>query len=65
MKTSSLIALLGTKTALAAWVGLSKQSISAWGETVPLLRQYQIREMHPDIDERLAQVEQQKHAEAA
>lgn len=34
-----------TKAALARALGVSRQNIHAWGEIVPELRRYQIREM--------------------
>lgn len=34
-----------TKAALARALGVSRQNIHAWGDVVPELRRYQIREM--------------------
>ena len=34
-----------TKAALARTLGVSRQNLNHWGDTVPELRRYQIREM--------------------
>lgn len=44
MKTTEAIAIFGNKVKVAEALGLTKQAISAWGEEVPPLRVYQIRE---------------------
>ncbi|MFG0453603.1 Cro/CI family transcriptional regulator [Shewanella sp. YQ_9] len=42
MKTSMAIAHFKTATALANALGISKSSVSQWGEHVPPLRAYQL-----------------------
>lgn len=42
MKTSMAIAHFKTATALAKALGISKSSVSQWGDNVPPLRAYQL-----------------------
>ena len=48
MKTSEAIALFGSVRNLAAALGLTVQAIYAWGEQVPPLRTYQIKELQQE-----------------
>lgn len=45
MKTKDAIRFFGTQAELARALGITRQSIKSWGETVPLARQYQIERM--------------------
>lgn len=45
MKTEEAIKLFGSVRAIAETLRLSVQAIYAWGDTVPPLRAYQIREI--------------------
>lgn len=45
MKTADAIKHFGTAAELARALGIQRQSISCWGETVPLGRQYQIERL--------------------
>lgn len=45
MKTSEAIATFGSTRKLAERLGLSVQAIYKWGEEVPPLRAYQLREL--------------------
>ncbi|MDP2322538.1 MAG: Cro/CI family transcriptional regulator [Gammaproteobacteria bacterium] len=45
MKTSDAIKHFGTAAELARALGIQRQSISGWGKTVPLARQYQIERL--------------------
>lgn len=45
MKTSDAVRYFGTQAALAKALGIKRQSINDWGDTVPLARQYQIERM--------------------
>jgi len=45
MKTNEAINAFGSIKDLAAALGLSVQAIYQWGETVPQLRAYQIRDL--------------------
>lgn len=58
MKKSLLIRLLGSQQAIADLLGVTKGAVSQWPEGVPRLRQYQIREKIPDIDQQLAALEE-------
>jgi hypothetical protein len=62
MKTTLLVRLYGSKTALADALGIYKQAISQWGDDAPLLRQYQLRERRPTIDAELAALVEQEAA---
>lgn len=53
MRTEEAVAEFGNKARLARALGIHRASVTLWGEYVPLLRQYQIREL----------LEQRKQAE--
>lgn len=48
MQTKTAITLAGSTTALAELLGISLSAISQWGENVPELRVYKLRELKPD-----------------
>lgn len=48
MKTADVIAKAGTASDLARVLGITPAAVSQWGETVPLLREYQLRELRPE-----------------
>lgn len=61
MKKSDLIAVFGTLKAIGDVFApvndgepLSRAAISQWDEDIPELREYQIRELVPDIEKRIA-----------
>lgn len=45
MNTSQAVSEFGSVRALAKELGVTVQAVYGWGETVPRLRQYQIREL--------------------
>lgn len=45
MKTDDAIKAFGTPKELAAALGITREAIYQWGDTVPELRAYQIREL--------------------
>lgn len=45
MKTKDAIDAFGTASAMARALGITPSAISQWGEDVPDLRAYQIREL--------------------
>lgn len=45
MKTADAIASFGTTLALAQALGITREAIYQWGDDVPPLREYQIREI--------------------
>ena len=47
MDTSYLIKRAGGVPSLARLLGVSPQAVRQWGDTVPLLRVYQIKEIKP------------------
>jgi hypothetical protein len=49
MKTKFAISLFGNVSDLAAALNISVQAVYKWGEEVPKLRQYELRELRPDI----------------
>lgn len=53
METQAVIRLFGSQAAVAKVLGLSRSAIHQWGDEVPKLRQYHLREKHPHIDEEL------------
>lgn len=42
MKTSDVINLLKTKSAVAKLLGIGRSAVSQWGDFVPLDRQYEL-----------------------
>ncbi|MBT2322548.1 hypothetical protein J7E62_09340 [Variovorax paradoxus] len=48
MKTQFAIDKAGTAKALAAIFGITPGAISQWGEDVPELRVFQLRELRPE-----------------
>jgi hypothetical protein len=49
MKTASVISLFGSVAELAAALGITDKAVYQWGEEVPKLRQYQLKELRPDL----------------
>ena len=47
MKTSDVIRVFGSVKLIAEALAISVQAVYLWGNEVPKLRQYQIREMKP------------------
>lgn len=64
MKTADLIRLFGGVTRTAEALGVTKSAVSQWGENVPELRVYKLREQRPTIDAELAALPAQ-HSQAA
>jgi len=64
VKTKDLISLFGSVQAVRRlWTPpLTRSAIYQWGEEVPELRVYQLREKHPDIDARIAALYAKKPA---
>lgn len=71
MKKSDLVAVFGTLQAIGDLfapvndgVALTRGAISQWPDDgeIPLLREYQLRELVPDIDERIVRAKQQQAA---
>ena len=48
MDTKAAIELAGGIRQLAEMLGLSTQAVYAWGDTVPKLRMYELRDMRPE-----------------
>lgn len=45
MTTQEAIKIFGSKNKMSKALGISRQAVSKWGDEVPELRMYQIREM--------------------
>jgi len=45
MKTKDAIKIFGNKTRLAEALGISRPAVSRWGENLPPLRVYQLKEI--------------------
>lgn len=61
MKKSDLIAVFGSCESIGEQFSrfnegkpLTKQAVSQWEEDIPPLREYQLRDLMPDIDRRIA-----------
>lgn len=65
MRTADVVAVFGSAKALADFLGVSKSAISQWGDEVPELREYKLREQRPTIDREIAQLKKRSHREAA
>ena len=48
MKKSTAIKLAGSGSELARILGVKRQAIQGWGDTVPPLRVYQLKERKPE-----------------
>lgn len=48
MKTKQALRLAGSATALAKLLGITRAAISQWGNNVPELRVYKLKELHPE-----------------
>lgn len=45
MTKDEAVRLMGSKSKVAQALGISRQAVSAWGDDVPPLRAYQLREI--------------------
>lgn len=54
MKTQTLVNLFGSQQAVGDLFGITKSAVSQWGDEVPELRVYQLRERVPNIDSQIA-----------
>ncbi|GAB3763608.1 hypothetical protein GCM10028796_17410 [Ramlibacter monticola] len=48
MKTARAIKLAGSPSALAKLLGITPSAISQWGDEIPPLRQYELRDLRPE-----------------
>ena len=48
MKTKDAIDLAGSRSALARILGLTPSAITQWGDEIPKLRIYELRELRPE-----------------
>jgi len=48
MKTSNAIELAGSVTALAEILDITHSAVSQWGDNIPRLREYELREKRPE-----------------
>ena len=53
MKSEDVFKVFGNKSKVARALGLTRAAASWWGDEVPLLRQYQLRELRPTLDEEI------------
>lgn len=49
MKKSEVLKKLGSAAATARALGISQPSVSDWGDDIPELRAYQLREKFPEL----------------
>lgn len=54
MRTDDVARIVGGKASIAALLKITPAAVAQWKETVPPLRQYQLRELRPSIDRELA-----------
>jgi hypothetical protein len=55
MRTKDLVAVFGTLEAVGKQFGISRSAVSQWNGTVPERRQNELRGIHPNIDQRIAE----------
>jgi hypothetical protein len=48
MKTTNAIELAGGVSALAEVLGITHSAVSQWGDEIPRLREYELRERRPE-----------------
>lgn len=54
MKTSDVLAKLDTDAAVARLLGITRSAVSQWGDEPPLLQQYRLATLRPDLFPRSA-----------
>jgi hypothetical protein len=71
MRKSDLVAVFGTLQAIGDLFApfnkgepLTKGAVSQWDEEIPELREYQLRELMPDINKRIAAAKRNPEAKA-
>lgn len=52
MKTMDVVKRYGSKAAVARALGITQNAVVQWGETVPIFRQYQLRELEAKVGEK-------------
>lgn len=69
MRKSDLLAVFGTLQSIGDLFApfnkgepLTKGAVSQWDEEIPELREYQLRELMPDIDQRIERAKRQQAA---
>jgi hypothetical protein len=64
MKKSDVLQAMKTHQAVAELLGISRQAVQQWPETVPLLQQYLLHERRPELFPRwmISSPERQKTA---
>jgi len=69
MRKSDLVTVFGTLQAIGDLFSpfnkgepLTKGAVSQWDEEIPELREYQLRELMPDIDERIGRAKRERAA---
>lgn len=48
MNTQQAASLMGSKYKLARLLGITPQAVQRWGDTIPALRLYQLRDKKPE-----------------
>ena len=48
MKTNTAVRLAGSKFALAKILGIDRSAVSQWGDSVPVLRVFQLKVLRPE-----------------
>lgn len=49
IKTADAVKFFGTQADMARALGITRQAITIWGEYVPALRAFQLRERYPHV----------------
>lgn len=54
IKTETMIKVFGSPSAIARFYGCARQSVQGWGEFIPPVRMYELRDRRPDIFDNIA-----------
>ena len=64
MKTSDVVRVFGSQKAIARLLGITPAAISQWGEEVPDLRQFQIKQKRRNIEAQINALKPVKEEDA-
>jgi len=54
IRKADLIEILGTHVAVAQVLGITRSAVSQWGEFIPELQEYRLRDRNPTLYRRVA-----------
>lgn len=54
LRTEDVIRVIGGKSILADLLEIERSAVSQWGEYIPELRRYQLKELRPTLEREIA-----------